>query len=386
MTAVSRTEPITVLHLIAPAQFGGAERVVLGLADAMDRSRFNVVVGSFVNARSPDNEFLARIREMGIPNTVFWLRRTLDFENIPRLVRFIRSEGVAIVHTHGYRSDIIGLIAARVSSRPVVATIHGFVAIDPRLRVYERCDRFALRFFDRVLPVSDQIGQALCLSGVRKERMTTIRNAVTFGDGRREGCPVFPLSSLKRGGDFLIGIVGRLSPEKNIPGFLEAARELSGRHGHLRFVVVGEGPERGCLEGLAMRLGLDGKVRFTGFIGEMEEVYSLLDMLVIASSTEGIPLTVLEAMKHGVPVVSTGVGGIPEIIESGVDGLIVDAGDTGALCRAVETLVMDGNRRMAISRNAQKRVLRDFDRSSWARRIERCYLSMLNKREEASNG
>ena len=107
-----------------------------------------------------------------------------------------------------------------------------------------------------------------------------------------------------------------------------------------------------------------------GFVREMEEVYSLLDMLVIASSTEGVPLTILEAMKHGIPVVSTGVGGIPEVIEDGVDGLMVEAGDTGALCRAVETLVVDGNRYMAISRNAQKKVLRDFDRSSWARRIE----------------
>ena len=386
MTGMPRTERIAVLHLIAPTHFGGAERVVLSLTDAIDRSRFNVVIGSFVNARSPDNEFLGRVREMGIPGTVFWLRRTLDVENIPRLVRFILSERIAIVHTHGYRSDIVGLIAARLSSRPVIATVHGFVPIDSRLRLYEQCDRLVLRFFDLVLPVSDQIGQTLRSSGVPGERMTTIRNAVAPGLGderKRSGTPI-PLC--KRDGDFLIGIVGRLSPEKNIAGFLEAARRLSGRYGHLRFVVVGEGPERECLEGLTIRLGLDGKVRFTGFVENMEEVYSLLDMLVIASSTEGVPLTVLEAMKHGIPVVSTAVGGIPEVIEDGVDGLIVDAGDTGALCRAVEMLVVDGNRYMAISMNAKRRVLRDFDRSSWVRRIEGCYLSMLNKREEASNG
>jgi glycosyltransferase involved in cell wall biosynthesis len=385
MTGERSEKPITVLHLIAPAHFGGAEKVVLSLAGAMDRSRFEVVVGSFVNARFPDNEFLGRVREMGIRNAVFWLRRTVDLENIPRLVKFIRSEEVAIVHTHGYRSDIIGLIAARLSSRPVIATIHGFVPIDSRLRLYEQCDRFALRFFDLVLPVSDRIGEALCASGVRRERITTVRNAIAPGDDGGWKRSASPLSLFKRDGDFLIGIVGRLSPEKNIPGFLEAARRLSKRYGHLRFVVVGEGPERECREGLTMRLGLDGKVRFTGFVEEMEEVYSLLDMLVIASSTEGVPLTILEAMKHGIPVVSTGVGGIPEVIEDGVDGLMVGAGDTAALCRAVETLVVDGNRYMAISRNARKRVLRDFDRLSWARRIESCYLSMLNKREEASN-
>jgi len=386
MTGTSQGQTVTVLHLIAPTHFGGAERVVLNLAESIDSARFKVVVGSFVNARFPENEFLARAREKGIPNTVFWLRRTLDLDNIPRVVRFIRAKGAAIVHTHGYRSDIVGLIAARLSARPVVATIHGFVPIDSRLRLYEQCDRFALRFFDRVLPVSDQIGQTLGRSGVRRDRMTTIRNAIASAGESRGKDPVGLLSFIKNDGDFLIGIVGRLSPEKNIPGFLEVARELSGKYDHLRFVVVGDGPDRECLEGLTMRLGLDGKVKFTGFVEDMEEVYSSLDMLVIASSTEGIPLTVLEAMKQGVPVVSTRVGGIPEVIDHGVDGLMVEPGDTGGLCRAVETLILDRNRYMAISRNAQKKVLRDFDRSSWIRRIERCYLSVLNQREGTSHG
>lgn len=381
MTGGSQTQAVTVLQLIAPAHFGGAERVVLNLAESIDRSRFNVVVGSFVNARFPDNEFVARMKERGIPHTIFWLRRTLDVDNIPRVVRFIRATGAGIVHTHGYRSDIVGLIAARLASRPVIATIHGFVPIDSRLRLYEQCDRFALRFFDRVLPVSDQIGEVLSRSGVKRERITTIRNAVSTGGGAG---PAVPLARCD--GKFVIGIVGRLSPEKNIPAFLEIAGELSAKHHHLRFVVVGDGPERDCLEGMTIRLGLGGKVIFTGFVEEMERVYSSLDMLVIASSTEGIPLTVLEAMKHGIPVVSTRVGGIPEVIDHGIDGLIVDAGDTGALCRAVETLVLDGNTYMAISHNAQKRVLRDFDRSSWIRRIEKCYLSTLNKREETPDG
>lgn len=386
MRGTSQGHAVTVLHLIAPAHFGGAERVVLNLAESIDSSRFKIMVGSFVNARFPENEFLARAQEKRIPNTVFWLRRTLDLDNIPRVVRFIRAREAAIVHTHGYRSDIVGLIAARLSGRPVVATIHGFVPIDSRLRLYEQCDRFALRFFDRVLPVSDQIRQSLSQSGVRRDRMTTIRNSVVSGgDGRGNG-PAGSLRLIKHDGDFLIGIVGRLSPEKNIPGFLEVARELSGKYDHLRFVVVGDGPDRECLEGLTMRLGLDGKVRFTGFVEEMEGVYSSLDMLVIASSTEGIPLTVLEAMKQGIPVVSTRVGGIPEVIDHGVDGLMVEPGDTGGLCRAVETLVLDSNRYMMISRNAQRKVLRDFDRSSWIRRIEKCYLSVLNQREGTSHG
>ncbi len=171
-----------------------------------------------------------------------------------------------------------------------------------------------------------------------------------------------------------------MSPEKNVPGFLDVARRLAGKYDRLKFVVVGDGPERSCLEGLTMRLKLDGRVRFTGFVDEMERIYAALDILVISSSTEGIPLTALEAMRHGIPVVSTRVGGIPEIIENGVNGLIVDAGDMEALGSAVESLVIDRAKYLTISQNARDRVGREFNRSSWIQKIQNCYVSVFKSK------
>lgn len=373
----------TVLHLIAPAYFGGAERVVLNLVDSIDTMRFNVIIGMFVNEHFPENEFLDRVRKKSLTTRIFWLKRTFDVDNIPRLVKFIRSEDVALIHTHGYRSDILGLVAARLSGRPVVATIHGFVPNDTRVRFYERADRIALRFFDRVFPVSDQIGNYLKLCGIRDEKIQIIRNAIPVNDN----AGTVTASSLhKPEGDFLIGVVGRLSPEKNIPGFLEVARKLSGKYERFRFVIVGDGPERNCLEGLTMKLELSGKVQFTGFLTDMEEVYAALDMLVISSSMEGIPLTALEAMRHGIPVVSTRVGGVPEVIDHEVNGLIVDAGDMDALSRAIETLVIDNDKYMTISRNAREKIRREFNSSSWINKIQESYESVLRKRRETLRG
>jgi glycosyltransferase involved in cell wall biosynthesis len=368
----------TVFHLIAPSHFGGAERVVLNLADSIDSTRFNVIIGTFINAHFPQNDFLEMVKTKNIAHETFWLKRTFDVDNIPRLVRFIRSQDVTLIHTHGYRSDILGLLAARISGRPVVATIHGFVPINSRLRLYEQADRFALRFFDRVLPVSDHIGNYLKRCGIRKEKIETIRNAIAADNhaGNRS-----PLTSYKPNGDLLIGVVGRLSPEKNIPGFLDVARRLSGKYERLRFVVVGDGPERNCLEGLTLKMKLDGKVKFTGFLEDMEGVYASLDMLVISSSMEGIPLTALEAMRHGIPVVSTRVGGIPEVITSGVDGLIVEPGDMEALGDAVEMLVIDNRKYVTIAHNARDKIRREFNRSSWIEKIQSCYVSVLNQRE-----
>lgn len=373
---------LNVLHLIAPTHFGGAEKVVLNLADSIDRSRFGIIVGSFINAHFPKNEFVMRLKEKRIPNRTFWLRRTIDIDNIPRLLEFINTRGVDIIHTHGYRSDIVGLLAAWISSRPIVATIHGFVPINSRLRLYGQADLMALRFFDRVLPVSDHIGALLCRAGIRREKIVTIRNAVDVYPKTMSGSGDLTPPALlsKPQGDLLIGIVGRLSPEKNIPGFLDVARRLAGKYDHLRFVVVGDGPERDGLEGLTISLKLDGKVRFTGFVEDMDQVYASLNILVISSTMEGIPLTALEAMRHGIPVVSTRVGGIPEIIEDGLNGLIVEAGNMEALCSAVESLVVDEEKRRMISRGARDRIARDFDRSSWIQKIEDCYASILEKR------
>src|SRR5512139_859550 len=111
--SVSRSGALNVLHLIAPTHFGGAERVVLNLAGSIDRSRFNITVGAFINVHFPENEFLARLEEEHIPYRIFWLRRTVDVDNIARLVKLIRTRDIDIIHTHGYRSDIIGLLAAR---------------------------------------------------------------------------------------------------------------------------------------------------------------------------------------------------------------------------------------------------------------------------------
>ena len=376
------SKALTVLHLIAPTHFGGAERVVLNLAESIDRSRFNIVVGAFINVHFPKNEFVARMEKERIPYRIFWLRRTVDVDNIPRLVKLIRTQDIDIVHTHGYRSDIIGLLAARISSRPIIATIHGFVPINSRLRLYGQADLIALRFFDRVLPVSEHISESLRQSGISKDRITTIRNAIDVKASADAGSESLKarISFLKPKADLLIGIVGRLSPEKNVPGFLDVARRLAGKYDRLKFVVVGDGPERDCLEGLTMRLKLDGKVRFTGFVEEMEGIYASLDILVISSSMEGIPLTALEAMRRGIPVVSTRVGGIPEIIEHGVNGLIVEAGDMEALGKAVESLVIDNERYLTISQNARERIRRDFNHSSWIKRIQDCYVSVLNQK------
>ena len=375
MTRLKSTGTITVLQLIAPTHFGGAEQVVLNLIECLDKSRFRVVVGPFVNVHFKENEFVERLQEANIFHKVLWLRRTVDIENVFKIVRFIQKEGIDIIHSHGYRSDIIGLITANITRLPIVSTIHGWIPIDSRLKFYERCDRFALRFFDRLLPVSDQIRNVLAASGINPGKINCIHNAVSINSGQEQR-QVLP-AAWKESCDFLIGVIGRLSPEKDVSGFVQAAGLLAGKFNRVKFLVVGDGPERKTLEEMAVSQGLKERINFTGFVNDMDGIYRSLDLLVISSTTEGIPLVVLEAMKHGIPVVSTRVGGIPEVIEDGVDGMLVESRDPQALSEAIEILLLDNNRYHEISRKARNKIVTHFNQSIWIEKIEKIYSNLL---------
>ena len=364
---------IKILHLIAPTQFGGAEKVILSIAHAIDNTQFHLMVGSFVNIRFANNTFVEELEHRAIPNTVFWLKRTLDIDNIFRIVRFIRKNKIDIIHTHGYRSDILGLIAAKMTTRPIVSTIHGWIPINSRLRFYERCDRFALRFFDWLVPVSNQIRELLIESGIAPGKVTRLHNAVDveIKQPKTEKLPSFNI--VKRQGDFLIGTIGRLSPEKDIPNFLQTASLLVRKYDHLKFLVVGDGPERKNLETMAFDLGLKDKIQFTGFIDEIDSVYPLLDLLVISSRTEGIPLVLLEAMKYSIPVVSTNVGGIGEVVDNGINGLLVSPDDVDELTKNLELLIKNKKLYVRISIGARKKIENKFDRRIWIKKIEKIY-------------
>ncbi len=358
---------------------GGAERVLLHIAAMIDRSRFKLIIGSFVNVRRRNNKFIEQLENRKIPHTVFWMKKTLDIDNIFRIIKFIKKNRVDIIHTHGYRSDIIGFLAAKGAGIPIVSTIHGFVPSSRKLRIYQKCDVFFLKFFNELIPVSNQLRMTLIKSGIDSGKITLLHNAVDV-EIRHEktGGPGLlnqdALNIVKERGDFMIGVVGRLSPEKDIPNFLNAASILVKKFKHLKFIVVGEGPEKENLINLASEPGLKDKVQFTGFVNNIDMVYPLLDLLVISSRTEGVPLVMLEAMKHCVPVVASDVGGIGEVIENKKDGLLVPPADSEELAKNIEHFVTDSAFYEIVCSRARKKIETRFNSNIWINKIEKIYL------------
>jgi len=375
---------IPVLHLSAPLTIAGAERVILNYLDYHDRERFQAHVASFINERKlTTNPFPDEVRSRDVDTRVISIRKSIDPRDIARVVAVIRRTGARILHTHGYRSDVIGLTAARICRIRTIATIHGWTPVTGRLRLYERADLFALRFFDRIIAVSETIHQGLLETGIRPDRVLTINNASpprdvadTAGDSafyRNRARQEFGLAA----DDFVIGIIGRLSEEKGVRYFLDALSLLKSSGLRARGLIVGDGPDDVLLRGYAESLGLRESALFAGFRRDMAPVYAAVDCIALPSLTEGIPMVVLEAFAHDRPVVATRVGGVPEIITDGRDGFLVDPRRPDLMAEKIMRVAGDRALRAELTARGRDTLATRFDPEIWARKIEAVYRDLL---------
>ena len=332
-----------VLHVIAPGPYGGAESVVTALVAASRRRDAPVGVAALM-ADPESGRFVAQVRAVDVP--VWEIRAGVHgYVTEVRCVRdIVRSEGVGALHTHGYRADAVGYLAARWSGVPVVATAHGFTGGDWKNRAYEWFDRQLLRRFEAVACVSSELMTLVRAGGVRAERVRLIPNAPSAQTPLSRGAARRALGL--RPDDRAIGWVGRLSPEKAPERFISAMARVDRPCVGL---VVGDGPLRGELEHLALEAG--GRVRLAGALQEADRLLPAFDALVLSSRTEGTPMVLLEAMRVEVPVVSFSVGGVPDAL--GDTGWLAAPGDVAGLAAAITSVLAmpdEAGRRASLAR------------------------------------
>jgi glycosyltransferase involved in cell wall biosynthesis len=174
-----------------------------------------------------------------------------------------------------------------------------------------------------------------------------------------------------------VGIVARLVPIKRHEWFLEAAVKVTQRYPGCQFLLVGDGERRQELEEFVRQLGLDGQVRFLGWQRDLERIYADLDLVALTSANEGSPVSLIEAMAAGRPVVSTRVGGVPDLVENGVAGLLVPPGDPAALAEAMTTLLADPQRRRLMGQAGRERVYPALSAQRLVRDIDQLYTNLL---------
>jgi glycosyltransferase involved in cell wall biosynthesis len=368
-----------IIHLMASPFVGGPERQVLGLARQLP-SPFRTSFLSFAE-RGLARPFLDEARRQGYD--AIELRH-----NAPRLLACVaevtaelRQRRADIVCCSGYKPDVIGWRAARRAGVPIVSIAHGWTAATFKVRMYEALDRLVLRRVDAVVCVSQAQGERVRQAGVPESKLVVIPNAV--GDEAfavaEPGYRAALLKLFPTPPRLLVGAAGRLSPEKNLALFADAAALVARARPEVGFIVFGEGALREALTTQIARLGLQERFVLAGFRADLGKYLPHLDLAVLSSTTEGLPVVLLEAFAAGVPMVATAVGGIPEVLEEGRSGYLVASGDVAGFAARMLDALGDNEARRAMGRHGQQRVRRDFTFARQATQYQELFARLAGK-------
>ncbi len=364
-----RVKPTKALHMRSGTHLFGPERVILSLAHCAS-PLFLPIIGAI--SETADNLLLEEARRQGLGTFRLECRGRLDMGAISALARFIRKEEIRLLHAHDFKANFYALAASRRASVRTVTTLHNWTQAASPVRRYEWLDALQVRFFDRIIAVSPEIAAGARRWRIPARKLRVILNGVDLAR-------FSPRPQVSFNSRVVIGTVGRLVWNKGYQDLLAAAARVCGELPNAHFLLVGDGPRRRDLEAEAQRLGLSSRVTFAGQRDAVEASYGEMDIFVSSSLTEGLPVAVLEAMASRLPVVATRVGAVPEVIEDGRSGLLVNPGEPEALASAIVELVKNKERAAALARAAYVRVAERFSAESMTRQTEAVYQELLDE-------
>lgn len=361
-----------ITHVLAPARVGGLEGVVVGLARGQ-RERGHDVSIVTVGSQSDTEPFRTWLSDSNISAAQVRLSNRGLLREQASVISACRAARSEVVHTHGYRPDVLHLAAARKIGAAGVATIHGFTAASWRVRVYERMELLALRRADAVIAVSRPLLRTVVSAGVSRDRVHFVMNAhvnICTPLSRAQSLSRLSLNPTQLN----IGWIGRLGREKG-PDIAVAAVSLL-RDLPVTLSMIGDGAERAASLTAARSLGIEDMIRFHGIVPGSAALLSAFDVILISSRTEGTPLVLLEAMAAGTPVVTTRVGGIPDVVTDR-EAILVDRAEPSALASGLREVLTNRHAAEARADNARLRVNTEFSADLWLNKYEDVYSSAV---------
>jgi glycosyltransferase involved in cell wall biosynthesis len=369
----TRARPLRLLLVVDSLEVGGAERHVVDLAMALHRKGHEVEVACSVSGGLSEPLEAAGVPVWPLARRL--VKRRVSVAYARGIRRLLGERRFDLVHAHIFASAVAAAIATLGKGVPLVITEHTEASWQTwRTR---RVSRWAHRRAKRVIAVSTPIERRLIeRDEVPPHLVTRIPNAVIPASDEPPD-PAGPLPDAWVEGP-LVGVVARLQPEKGVANFLKAAARVSEISPRARFLVVGDGPLREELLNLVEHLGISERVRFLGYRTDSRALMGLMDLLVVPSLTEGSPLIVLEAMAAGVPVVASAVGGIPDQVRHGREGILVPPDDPDALGDALGALLRDPAYARRLGEAGRRRTENEFSHETLVRRIEAVYRAAID--------
>jgi glycosyltransferase involved in cell wall biosynthesis len=376
------SKKLRVFALIAANEVTGPCRGLFQLAQHMDGIDDPFVIGMFLVRHVSVTPSIEEARRRGFRVVALSQRRRYDCGLLGQALKLVRTEQVTLLQSQGYKAALIAWYLKRVTGLPWIAFADGYTSENRRIAAYNRLDQWLMRKADHVVPVSAATKELLRLRGVSPERMTVVYNAIdpqeytlsAGGDNLRKQWNVGKK-------DLLVGVLGRLSPEKGQAVFLRAFQAVAARMPSVRAVIVGDGLDRAELEALATAHGFAHRVRFVGFQQDVSSVYAALDLVVIPSFSEGLPLVLLEALLHRKAVVATRVGGIPEIMAERFPEWLVNPNDKETLAHTMIAALENPGARRTMGMMGDEYVRACFSPGERAKTVLDIYEDLLVRTE-----
>ena len=388
-------EPIRILRVIARLNMGGPAIHVSNLAAGLTGRGYHTTLVAGSLARGEDSmAFVADrlgIEVVAVPELQREVSFLDDARSVRRIVSIIRDVRPHILHTHTAKAGAIARAAALVSghARPpiVVHTFHGHVLKGyfdaKRTAVFRQVERNLARSSDALIAVSPEVRDELVAEGIAPaEKFAVIRLGIPLEErlgGETKDLDYRHLYGISSDA-FVVGWVGRMTGVKDTSAVLEIARATRERGIDAALVMVGDGPDRGRLEQVAHDLGIARSTYFVGYQPDVAGFYRLFDAFVLPSVNEGTPVSAIEALASGTPVVANHVGGVPDVVRDGVDGFLVEPGDTEAAAGKLATLATDDALRRAMGEAGRTDVLERYSVERLVDDVDALYRSLLAKK------
>ena len=369
-----------ILQFICSTGFYGAERWVLALSKHLPSH----VTSELVVTLEPGTEELEVVnhfKSIGATHQIP-MKGRFDLSAVTKLADLIKQQGIDVIHTHGYKSDILGVMAARKAGIPCVVTPHGFEnAADLKLRLFIWLGCQSMRFADKVVPLSKQLMRDVEKFNISGNKLSYIQNGVDLSEVEAVRLTKQPKTNKKK----TIGFVGQMISRKNIKAILDCFDNLYKKRQDIELVLLGDGEDRPSLENYASTLDSASEIKFLGFRNDRLQLLRDFDLFVMTSTLEGIPRCLMEACAMETPVSAYNIAGIDQLVTHKETGLLAKLHDSEQLQKDWETLLDDSNYAAKLGENARLFVEQHFSAKRMADEYLSLFKSVLEQKKESAN-
>ena len=369
------TQPIKVLQFICPTGFYGAERWILALCNHLDTVE---VESELAVTAEKDNQDLALVdifkKQIGETHLLA-MQHPFDLSIINKLCELIKTQNIDIIHTHGYKSDIIGIIAAKKSGIKCVVTPHGFEnSRDLKLRFYIWLSCKLMKYGDAVVPLSKQLLKDLQPYKIPNKKLHYIQNGVDLSEVEAQRIKPFNKTESK----FVIGFLGQLISRKNVFAILDIFNKIHNKGIKAELRIIGDGDQRAELQNYACSLASSMDIHFLGYCDNRLEQLQQFDLFVMTSTLEGIPRCLMEAMAMKIPVAAFNISGIDQLIKDNHSGLLAKLGDQLTLEKHWLTLISDNDLRTQLADNAFEFIYQNYAAQRMANEYSQLFNNLMD--------